>query len=246
MTKRGRGLFYRVRGKFRSVSDRLSRLLLNDSQLRRRTFSNIYKRGEWGASEDKYFSGVGSSETAGKFYAEHMAELLQEYARQKGRPLTIVDFGCGDFRVGRALLEKLPNFRYIGCDIVAELIAHNNAVHSSDRITFRALDIVHDPLPDGDVCLIRQVFQHLSNGDILRIIGRMPYPLVYVSESQPVSIEGPANPDKPVNSDVRFNWRTGHGRGVELRMPPFNLTTVQVFSFQPSRVEIIVTEQIIY
>lgn len=246
VTKKTRGLTNRARAKGRSISDKLAQILLSDKHLRRRTFSKIYKRGEWGRSADsKFFSGLGSIGAAATFYVEHMAELLQRHAQDKGRPLTIVDVGCGDFQVGRTLLEKLPGFSYIGCDIVEELIAHNKAAHSGSRITFRVLDVVRDPLPEGDVCLVRQVFQHLSNDDILKTLGHLKYPLIYITEGQPACIEGPPNPDKPTNSEVRFNWRTGRGRGVELSKPPFNLRTAQVFSVQRSATEIITTEQIL-
>jgi hypothetical protein len=32
------------------------------------------------------------------------------------------------------------------------------------------------------------------------------------------------NPDKPVGADIRFDWRTGRGRGVELNLTPWSLT----------------------
>jgi hypothetical protein len=39
---------------------------------------------------------------------------------------------------------------------------------------------------------------------------------------------GKPNPDKSANAAVRFDWRTGYGRGVELDQAPWNLTVEKV------------------
>ena len=52
------------------------------------------------------------------------------------------------------------------------------------------------------------------------------------------------NPDKLAGYDVRFDWRTGRGRGVELDNPPFDLVTQEMFrAFAPPH-EVIVTERV--
>ena len=56
---------------------------------------------------------------------------------------------------------------------------------------------------------------------------------------------GPANPDKAAGADVRFDWATGRGRGVELDLPPYNALAVEVFrAFAPPH-EVIVTQRTI-
>ena len=52
------------------------------------------------------------------------------------------------------------------------------------------------------------------------------------------------NPDKAVGADVRFDWRTGRGRGVELSQPPYGLKTQEVFRAFVQDNEVIVTERI--
>jgi hypothetical protein len=54
------------------------------------------------------------------------------------------------------------------------------------------------------------------------------YKHVYITEGQPLVIEGPPNPDKRAGADVRYDWRTGYGRGVELDLPPWNLALQEV------------------
>ncbi|HXB52909.1 MAG TPA: glycosyltransferase, partial [Rhizomicrobium sp.] len=217
-----------------------------DSDSRRRIFQNVYKRGLWGGDgRSKFFSGVGSRGEALDVYVYRMAQLLGQNSVELGRPLTIVDLGCGDFQVGRALLDALPDAIYVGCDIVPELVAHNNANYGTNRISFRRLDLVSDPLPDGDVCLVRQVLQHLSNADIQAFLKRADYRWIYLTEGRPSFQTGIANPDKPASHEVRFDWKTGRGRGVELDRPPFNLVVEEMFRAEAPPHEIIVTERVV-
>jgi SAM-dependent methyltransferase len=173
-----------------------------------------------------------------------MSLILRALAEEIQRPLRIIDLGCGDFEIGKALLQHVPNSIYIGCDIVPELIRYNASKFASDQISFRVLDIVADPLPEGDVCLIRQVLQHLSNADIVQIIAKLNYPFVYVTEGHPQERIGLINPDKEVSFDVRFDWKTGKGRGVELNQAPFKMQTQEMFLTRASPHEIIITDRV--
>ncbi|HEX4637314.1 MAG TPA: glycosyltransferase [Rhizomicrobium sp.] len=242
------GLKRRARNAVGPVSramEKLAQVNLSESEVRRKIFQEVYQRNLWGNDGgSKFFSGVGSRGNAAQIYVQHMAELLGDHARERKRPLTIVDLGCGDFQVGRALLERLPGMNYVGCDIVPELVAHNNAVHGNSRIRFCQLDLVSDTLPQGDVCLVRQVLQHLSNADIQAFFERADYPWIYLTEGHPVLRTGSVNPDKRAGHEVRFDWRTGRGRGVELDMPPFNLATEEMFRAAAPQHEVIITERV--
>jgi FkbM family methyltransferase len=222
-------------------------LILEDlgTPLRRQTFQDVYRRKLWGGNgETKFFSGPGSRDAAAEDYVLRMSSILRAHAADVQHRLRIIDLGCGDFEIGRALLQHVPQATYIGCDIVPELIRHNASNFASNEISFRVLDIVTAPLPEGDVCLVRQVLQHLSNADIAQIIAKLNYPFVYVTEGHPVERVGPINPDKEVSFDVRFNCNTGKGRGVELSQAPFGLRTQEMFRTSASRYEILVTERV--
>jgi hypothetical protein len=225
---------------------RTMRRFMTEDQRRRQTFQDIYRHGLWGGDrQSKFYSGVGSRGEAVDVYVENMTAILKAHAKELGRPLVLVDLGCGDFEVGRRLVAGLPDMTYIGCDIVPELVAHNNKTFGQGKVSFRHVDIVVDSLPKGDVCLVRQVLQHLSNGEIADILGRMgEYQFIYVTEGHPAQRMGPINPDKLAGFDVRFNWQTGTGRGVELDQPPFSAEAVEVFhSFAPPH-EVIVTQRV--
>jgi hypothetical protein len=236
----------KVKGKLRGAKRRVRRFLLGEQGLRRRVFQDVYRHHLWGREDTStFYSGVGSRGEGSRIYVEQMSELLRLHQLELDRPLTIVDLGCGDFEVGRALLDRLPNARYIGCDIVPELVRHNEQKFANERIAFRQVDIVADPLPPGDVCLVRQVLQHLSNAEIKRFLPRLTYQYVYVTEGHPAQHAGPVNPDKETGFDVRFDWRRGRGRGVELDQPPYGLETREMFRALTPPAEVVITERIL-
>jgi SAM-dependent methyltransferase len=221
----------------------------NSSEPRSRgeIFEDVYRNKRWGHEEGaEFFSGSGSRGRAAEDYVREMTALLKEHEEELGRPVTVVDIGCGDFQIGRALVERMPTMTYVGCDIVPSLIEHNQENYASDRVRFQQLDIVEDRPPSGDVCLVRQVLQHLSNDEIERALQNLSgrFTAIYVTEGQPELRVGPFNPDKPTGSGVRFNWERGVGRGLELAEAPFNRRAEEVFrSFSPPH-EVIVTERI--
>ena len=70
---------------------------------------------------------------------------------------------------------------------VPGLAARNAAQFANERIEFRQLDVVTDPLPEGDLCIVRQVFQHLSNRDVATVLRKAKqYPLLVVTDEQVV------------------------------------------------------------
>jgi hypothetical protein len=104
------------------------------------------------------------------------------------------------------------------------------------------MDIVSDELPQADVCLVRQVLQHLPNKDIKAVLAKLAkYEAVFITEGYPMIEEGPINPDLPLGAGVRFNLQTGRGRGVELDKPPYNERIEEVCRIQLPPIEVIVT-----
>lgn len=180
-------------------------------------FTEIYARNGWGGAPGTYNSGTGSSDEA--IVAAYVECVGRELERIDRRDLVGVDLGCGDYAVGRRLA---PHFaRYIGVDIVRGLVEHNRAAYGSERVAFEHRDLVADPLPAGDVCFVRQVFQHLSNAQIAAILPKLrQYRWCFVTEHQPSPGRlRHANVDKPHGGDIRVF----QGSGVYLEHPPFAL-----------------------
>lgn len=209
-------------------------------------FDGIYTSGKWGGeASGGFYSGAGSRGDAAEQYCVEMGARLKAMQDALGRPLRVVDIGCGDFHIGQQLLSTVPDFHYTGCDIAKSVIGKHSEDHASERAAFQYLDIVTMPPPPADVILIRQVFQHLSNAEILDALSNLPVKTrIFVTEGQPEHPEGPLNPDKAAGSAIRFHWASGTGRGVELDKPPFSRRTEKRFSFKVPPHEIVVTEEL--
>ena len=142
-------------------------------------FSRIYAQGLWGKTGDAFCSGSGSSDAFAADYARMLEAYIREHCIQR-----VVDLGCGDFAVGGKIAAL--GIDYTGVDVVPALVQHLVARYASPSVRFIQLDIVDDPLPPGDLCLIRQVFQHLSNQQILKILPKLAqYEHVLITEHYP-------------------------------------------------------------
>src|SRR5229473_3807292 len=97
----------------RTLRVRLERRRYRDMTVRE-TFETIYQEHRWGG-EKSFCSGSGSEGDAAQEYVAFIKRFIQTKDLH-----TIVDLGCGDFRVGRALVEGI-DVRYIGVDIVEAL-----------------------------------------------------------------------------------------------------------------------------
>lgn len=204
-------LRYRVRA-FRA---RLAAARYHNKTLQE-VFEDIYSEGMWGRDEEggSFNSGSGSSGEAASPYVD----VVSHYVRQNSVH-TIVDLGCGDFRVGKAIAVATGT-HYTGVDITRSLIAHLNATEASSGIEFQCLNIVDDALPKGDLYLIRQVLQHLSNQQIAAILGKLQGNEVIVTEHIPIGTGVKWNKDKVAGPDIRLYRNSG----VFLEYPPFSLT----------------------
>jgi SAM-dependent methyltransferase len=139
---------------------------------------------------------------------------------------SVVDLGCGDFRVSRHLAEGL---RYTGCDVVQPLVDYNQKNFGNDHIQFLKRNIITDELPDGELCLIRQVFQHLSNESIVKVLPKLKkYKYVVIADAQPNADKAKVNYDIPNFSGTRA---VVHGTGIWLENSPFNLPVTVLHSY---------------
>jgi SAM-dependent methyltransferase len=180
-------------------------------------FSKIYHTKLWGEADgEAFYSGGGSEARFADPYVEQVQNLIAEHKIR-----SVVDLGCGDFRVGGLLCAKC-DLSYVGVDVVPELITHNQSRFGGPQVEFRCANLVEDELPDGELCLIRQVLQHLSNAEISRVLAKCAkYRVVIVTE------ELFTRPDSRPNLDIQHgpDNRASDNSGVFLNLPPFNFKT---------------------
>ena len=184
----------------------------------REIFSEIYREGLWGRLSNgaQFCSGHGS----------HMPKHIEPYIKATGDFLSslgskpdVVDLGCGDFNVGSRLRPFCG--KYIACDVAAPVLEFNKQNYTDLDVDFRQLDIIESELPQGDVVLIRQVLQHLSNADIQKIATKLcKYKYLVLAEVIPAG-EFVPNLDQPTGVSSRM--ARGLMSGVVLTAPPFLL-----------------------
>ena len=189
-------------------------------------FSEIYRKGVWGnAGGEGFYSGTGSSTQS--IVEPYVAALTQFLATRPEDARNVVDLGCGDFSVGRQLLPSCSS--YTGVDVVPDLIRHLQATVTDPRAQFKCMDMIDGELPAGDVCLIRQVFQHLSNAQIAKVLAKLDrYRTVFITEHfPPDSVALVPNKDKVHGGSIRFFENSA----VYVERAPFN--------FAPGRMELV-------
>jgi len=189
-------------------------------------FRHTYREGKWGGDDGRFDSGPGSVGEAAELYARTINEFIERNGIQ-----SVVDLGCGDFQVGTRIVNNELN--YVGVDVVDELIELNQRRFGSDRISFVCLDITQDPLPDGELCLLREVLQHLSNSQIARVLQAVAkYPYVIYTDYQPAASASFApNRDIVHGHDTRL-WKNS---AVCLDQPPFNIPLRQLLEVESTQ-----------
>lgn len=130
----------------------------------REVFGEIYRRNIWGYKETA--SGGGSTLHNTQKVRENLPGLVAELGID-----TLLDLPCGDLY----WLSKIefPVSRYIGGDIVPQLIERTRERYGRPDRTFVQIDICSDPLPYADMLLCRDCFIHLSEDMIFRAINNI-------------------------------------------------------------------------
>ena len=173
----------------------------------------IYKKNLWGGDNADFYSGTGSHDPE---IVDAYVQAVRSFLSSFEDPIVVCDMGCGDFNVGSRLVQHAK--KYVAVDIVEGLIERNRQKYRADNLEFRCLDIAADVWPEGDCVILRQVLQHLSNAEILRIVEKLyEFRFVILTEHLP---EGDFIPNKDIISGqgIRLNKESG----VDLTAPPFS------------------------
>lgn len=210
----------------RRILKTIKNFLIKKRTDHKKIFSEIYKNKVWGDDNiSEFYSGTGSDEENSEPYVNLITSFIK-----KNNITSVIDLGCGDFRVGRKIADNNLEITYTGVDIVDELIERNANNFGNNRISFQKINIVKNNLPVGQLCLIRQVLQHLSNNDIKQILKKCrQFQFVIISEHQPLSKNIIPNIDKDSDAHIRLNSNSG----VFLEKPPFNKQIENLLTIYP-------------
>jgi hypothetical protein len=133
----------------------------NDIKFR---FSEIHRLNTWGNTES--ISGPGSTLSYTRNLRKELPKLFKKYEVN-----AVFDAPCGDFNWMQLVLEG-TSIKYIGADIVEDLIDSNGESYGSENIKFRTMNLITDEYPKCDLMICRDLFFHLSYEDIFSVIRR--------------------------------------------------------------------------
>jgi hypothetical protein len=184
-------------------------------------FTEIYRNNIWGGEQGSICSGGGSHDAD---VAEAYLQMMRSQAEiHSYGEATFVDLGCGDMAIGKSLIPLCREF--IGVDVVRFVIDRHREEFGGENVRFVHADMTNEDLPDGDVCLIRQVFQHLSNRQIAAVLPKLcKYRHVYLTEHLPTGEGWMPNRDKPHGAGIRLSV----GSGVDITAQPFGIAAEKV------------------
>lgn len=168
-------------------------------------FNTIYKKNLWSSSES--VSGDGSEKAYTKNLRDWLVDNIPKY-----KITTIVDSPCGDFNWMRYVMPHV-SVKYLGLDIVEELIYENKLKHSSEDISFKKLNIISEPIPNCDLLIVRDCLFHFSYEDIDKFLKN-----IQKTDFNYLLITTHIVDSEFKNTDIR----TGDFRIINLLAHPFN------------------------
>jgi len=177
--------------------------LINDDESK---FSYIYKNKYWMNSEDGSLSGSGSSEQASQNLVNELDNFIIE-----NNINSILDIPCGDWKWMSNI--DMRNIKYIGGDIVQDIITANQQKFSNNNIHFKKINLSRDNLVPCDLIIVRDLLVHLKYDDIFKCLQNIKnHNIKYIALTHYPNITKNRN---PVWGD---RWRP-----LNMLIDPFNL-----------------------
>ncbi len=164
-------------------------------------FARVYRNNKWRDPES--VSGPGSSLAQTETIRRELPVLLRDLQVE-----SMLDLPCGDFNWLKEV--NLPLQRYIGGDIVGELVDCNQEKYGDGQRCFQRINLLDDELPQVDLVLCRDCLVHFSFADIERALERIRASGAgYLLTTTYARLER--------NRDIL----TGEWRTLNLELPPF-------------------------
>ncbi len=150
---------------YRDLQTRWRRTLRRSSRSHEAIFTEqLYHNNLWPVQRS--ISGPGSDLAHTTTIRKELPNLVAQL-----RVSSILDIPCGDFNWMERV--NLGSCKYIGADVVEELVSRNNQQYASNGRKFIKLNIINDQLPTVDLILCRDLFVHLSYSDIVKALNNI-------------------------------------------------------------------------
>lgn len=150
-------------------------------------------------------SGSGASIEQTREIIKELPNVLKELKIK-----TILDLPCGDFHWMKEV--NLGTERYVGADILEQLISANQEKYGNENREFISLDLTIDDLPEADLIFCRDCLVQLSYKNIKKVFKN-------IKRSNIKYIMTTTFTNHNINRDIA----TGEWRTLNFERPPFNL-----------------------
>ena len=180
-------------------------------------FTDFYKNNNWKNSES--VSGSGSTVEVTKKLRMQLPIVVEQFKIN-----TFLDLPCGDYNWMK--LTGLKVEKYIGGDIVEELINDNNKKYKNDSVSFAKLNLMVDRLPACDLLFTRDCLVHLSYSDIKKCFDN-------IKNNEVKYAMLTTFPNVKANTDIV----TGRWRSLNFSLAPFNLPAPEVLIEEDERTD---------
>jgi hypothetical protein len=179
---------------------------INKKKLKDR-FLIIYKNNYWDNSET--VSGPGSTLKTTVNLRKKLKKVIKKYNIK-----SIFDAPCGDCNWIEKIIKN-SRIRYIGADIVNDIIVKNKKKFDDKKITFKRMDLTKEKIPKADLFICRDFLFHLSYEDIYIFLKNLKK-----SNSKYLLISSHYKNEKIKN--INKNIHSGDFRKIDIFQPPFN------------------------
>ena len=183
-------------------------------KIKKQVFTSIYRSNHWVQKDETLskdsmsVSGHGSNINTKQFF--ELKKIFSKIIDDK-QINSVLDMPCGDFLWFHEIIKD-KNIHYVGIDIVDELIEANKKKYQNKNFNFINDDIVNFNTRDKyDLILIRDLFIHIQNSDIKKIIQNLDkINFNYIALNS-------------YNNKINHDVIIGQHRKVNLLIEPFNL-----------------------
>ncbi len=178
----------------------------------REEIENIYASGLWGRG-----SGEGSQSGYSRRYVEVLSNILRQYSIK-----TVLDLGCGDWSQGFSRHLDWAGIDYTGIDVVRSVVEKNQKDFGTEKIVFRAANILADELPIADLIILKDVLQHWSNASVSGFLPKLKaFKYALVTNDLVSTVPGSLNQDT----------RDGGFRAIDIMAPPFRVAGTEIMIY---------------
>jgi len=137
-------------------------------------FTDIYTNKVWGDDKNEEYSGSCGPGSSIDYNYQTLIPLLKQFIIDN-KIYTISDLGCGNFMNYNINLYSDLNIKYTGYDVYKQMIIYNrsqivrNHAENNNKYIFHLLDFFtyKEQLEISDLCIMKDVFQHWTNNDIV-------------------------------------------------------------------------------